>query len=162
MSTYDITSWKNPFPQMNGSLSYNVAAGATTINPNEPIARALGAVTCTAMGTNKPVVGTDYLLGISSSTSTQTASAAGKVFYTPLLPGQVWDIQIKVSTDINTQAKYDALVGKRVLIDLTSGAYTLLSADGATYGCVIMPLNIAENPGRVAFAFRNTVIDLGY
>jgi hypothetical protein len=161
MSVYDISEYKNPFPQMSGSLSYNVAAGATTINPNEPIARALGATTCTALATNKPVVGTDYILGISTSTSTQTASVAGKVQYTPLLPGQVWIISVKVATDINTQAKYDALVGKRVLIDLTSGTYTLLSADGATYGCVIMPMNITENPNKIAFSFRNTCIDLG-
>jgi hypothetical protein len=160
MSAYDISEYKNPHPQMNGSLSYNVAAGATTINPNEPIVRALGAVTCTAMATNKPVIGTDYVLGISTATSTQTASVAGKVQYTPLLPGQIWIISVKVAADINTQAKYDALVGKRVLIDLTSGSYTLLSADGATYGCVIMPMNITENPGKIAFTFRNSAADL--
>ena len=145
---------------MSGSYKFNVAAGATTINPNEPIVRALGGVTCTAMATNKPVIGSDFILGISSSTSTQTASAAGTVDYTPALPGQIWLISSKVSTDVNTQAKYDALVGKRVLIDLTTGSYTLLTADGSTYGCVIMPMIITTNPGKIAFQFKWSAIDM--
>lgn len=32
-----------------------VAAGATTINPGEPVARTLAGLTVTAMATNKPV-----------------------------------------------------------------------------------------------------------
>jgi len=137
-----------------GARKANVAAGATTINPGEPVAATLGGATVTAMATNKPVVGTDYLAGIATSTSTQTASVAGTVDYLPLTPGQVYIMSPKVAATWDTQAEYDALVGDRVLIDLTSGSYTILAADGATNGCVIAPLNIALYPGKVAFEFR--------
>lgn len=40
-----------------GTEKHNVAAGATTINPGEPVVKTLGAATVTAMATNKPVVG---------------------------------------------------------------------------------------------------------
>lgn len=160
MATGDITLALPNVSQLVGARKANVASGATTINPGEPVARALGGTTVTAMATNKPVVGTDYLVGIATSTSTQTASAAGTVDYLPLVPGQVYRIAPKAPTSWDTQAEYNALVGKRVLIDLTSGSYTILAADGATYGCVIEAMNIADYPGQVAFSFRNGVSDL--
>ena len=106
------------------------------------------------MATNKPVVATDYLAGISTSVSTDTVAAAGYVMVQPLLPGQVWLIAPKVAATWNTQAEYDALIGKRVLIDLTAGVYTILAADGATSGCVIEYLDVSKHPGKVAFSFR--------
>lgn len=142
------------------SKKVNVAAGATAINAGEPVARALGAVTCTAMATSKPVVGTDFLVGIATTNSTQTASVAGSVEVLPLIPNVVYTIRPNVPATWDTQAKYDALVGKRVLIDLTSGNYTILATDGATSGCVIEAADINEIPGRIAFSFRNGVSDL--
>lgn len=53
-----------------------------------------------------------------------------------------------------TQAEYDALVGARVLIDLTAGSYTLLASDSANNGCVVEPLDISLFPGKVAFSIR--------
>lgn len=140
-----------------GSRKANVAAGATTINAGEPVAATLGGVTVTAMATNKPVVATDFLIGIAVSASTQTASLAGTVDYVPLTPGQIYMISPKVPATWNTQAAYDALVGKRVLIDLTTGSYTILAVDGATSGCVVSPLDISKYPGKVAFEFRSGV-----
>lgn len=140
-----------------GSRVMNVAAAATTINPGEPVAQSLGAATVTAMATNKPVVGTDYLVGIAATTSTQTASAAGTVQVVPLVPGQTFLMSPNSTAAFDTQAEYDALVGDRVLIDLTGTTYTLLATDGSTYGCVILPMLITENPGKVLFTFRNAV-----
>lgn len=156
----DITPFKNATFGVAGTVRLNVAAGATTINPGEPVAAALGGVTVTALATNKPVVATDFIAGIAESISTQTASAAGYVDVIPLLPGQQFLIAPKVAATWNTQAKYDALVGKRVLLDLTSNIYTILAADGATSGCVIMPLDITKYPNQIAFAFRNGVSNL--
>ena len=53
-----------------------------------------------------------------------------------------------------TQSEYDALVGARVLLDLTAGVYTILATDGANNGCVVMPLDISKYPNKVAFTFR--------
>jgi hypothetical protein len=143
-----------------GAREYNVAAGATTINAGEPVARALGATTVTAAATSTPVVGTDYYVGVAATTSTQTASVAGKVYVYPLSSGTTYIISPKVAATWDTQAEYNALVGKRVLIDLTSSTYTILAADSANNGCVIQDLDIAKYPGKVAFAFRAATSDL--
>lgn len=154
MAAGDITFAVPNLASHVGARKANVAAGATAIYAGEPVAATLGGTTVTAMATNKPVVGTDYLIGIATSNSTQTASVAGTVDYLPLTPGQIYMISPKVAASWDTQAEYDALVGKRVLLDLTTGSYTILAADGATYGCVISPLDISKYPGKVAFEFR--------
>lgn len=157
MSLSDIQVYQSgPFGTI-GSRKANVASGATTINSGEPVARALGVATVTILATNQPVVGTTFLEGIATSTSTQTASLAGTVDVQPLVPGVIFLIDPLVPATFDTQAEYDALVGDRVLLDLTGGTYTILAVDGATSGCVIEPLDIAIHPGKVAFSFRNGV-----
>lgn len=142
-----------------GSKECNVAAGATTIYAGEPVAKTLGDVTVTAAADGTPVVATDYFEGIATDKSTQTATAAGKVSVMPLLPGTIYLIDAKSAAAVDTQAEYDALVGKRLVFDLTSGKYTIDTAagDGATNGLVVEALNITAFPGKVAFSFRNSV-----
>jgi hypothetical protein len=66
-----------------GAQTYAVAASATLINSGEPVTKALAGAAVTPMTTNKPVVGTDYIAGVATSTSTNTASAAGTVQVVP-------------------------------------------------------------------------------
>jgi len=160
MSTGDITILEQGSYTGRGARKYNVAAGATVINPGEPVVRVLGATTVTAMATNKPVVATDYMVGIAATTSTQTASVAGIVYVNPISPATTYLAKPNDTTAWDTQAEYDALVGKRVLFDLTAGAYTLLASDGSTSGAVIQALDIKKYPGRVAIAFRAGLSDL--
>lgn len=137
---------------------FAVAAGAVgSIKAGEPVSKALGAAVVTAMATNHPVVGTDFLAGIAMDTSTDTVAAAGVVNVMPLVPKTIYLIAPKVAATWDTQAEYDALVGKRVLIDLAAGVYTILAADGATSGCIVEPLDIKQYPGQVAFSVRAAV-----
>lgn len=146
-----------------GDVEFVVVSGTTAnkINAGEPVLKALAGVAVSALATNKPVVATDFLAGVAASTSTDTVAAAGTVKVTKLVPGLSWLISPKDTTLWDTQAEYDALVGSRVLLDLTGTAalktatYTILSTDGSTYGCVILPLDITKFPGKVRFAFRN-------
>jgi len=140
-----------------GARKFLVAAGATTINAGEPVAKALGAAVVTAAATNTPVVATNYFAGVAATTSTQTASVAGEVNVYPLVPGVIYTIKPNSAAAFDTQAEYDALVGDRVLLDLTAGVYTILATDGATSGCVIEALDVQKYPGLVAFSFRNGV-----
>ncbi len=140
-----------------GSTKFAVLAGATTILPGEPVSKALSAPSVTALATNTPVVATDFMCGIAASTSTQTASVDGTVQVTVLQPGVVYLIAPTVAASWDTQAEYDASVGNRVLFDLTTGTYTILAADGATYGLVVEPLDISKHPGKVAFSIRAAV-----
>lgn len=141
-----------------GDVEYAVAAGAaSTILAGEPVLKALGGEVVSAATTNMPTVGTDYFAGIATTTSTDTAAAAGTVKVMKMVPGQSFLIAPKVAATFDTQAEYDALVGDRVLLDLTSTSWTILAADNSAYGCVILPLEIKKYPGKVRFAFRNGV-----
>jgi|ERR1035437_5759547 hypothetical protein len=144
-------------PTGQGGRTMNVAAGATAILSGEPVANALAGVTVTQAITNSPAVATDFWAGIAETASTQTASAAGTVQVIPLDPGQKFLVIPNVAATWNTQAKYDALVGKRVLVDLTTGVFTLLASDGSTNGLVVLPMLITENPGKVLIAVRAAV-----
>lgn len=142
-----------------GDNEYTVASGTTSsITAGTPVAKALGNSTgnvVSAAATNFPVVGTDYTAGIAATTSNETSTAAGKVRVTKLVPGMSYLIAPKVAATWDTQAEYDALVGARVLLDLTSSTWTILATDGATNGCVVEPLDIAKYPGKVRFSIRN-------
>lgn len=156
MAIGDITFYDQANMQGQGALPFITAANTTAINAGEPVTCPLGAVqAAVAMATNKPVVATDFVAGIAATASTQTASVAGTVLCYPVTGSAVFLIAPKVAATFATQSAYDALVGSRVLLDLTSSVYTILAADSATSGCVIRPLDISKYPGKVAFSFRN-------
>lgn len=155
----DVLLFKDPSFGAIGSAPAQVASGAAaTINAGELVLKTLGSQYVVAWGNSaaKPVVGTDYIAGLSTSTSTDTASAAGTVDIMPLVPGQVFLIAPNAPTSFDTQSEYNALVGDRVLLNSGSvgGAQTILAVDGATNGLVIQDLNIANVPGKVAFCIR--------
>jgi hypothetical protein len=154
MSVGDITFLDQLVAAGVGARKFAVAAGATAILAGEPVIKTLGAAVVTQMATNKPVVATDFLVGVAATNSTQTASADGEVWVNPIIKDVIYLIKPNNTALFDTQAEYDALVGDRVLIDLTTGVFTILATDGATSGCVIEALEIAKYPGKVAFSFR--------
>lgn len=140
-----------------GDVEFAVAASATTIKAGEPVSKALGAAVVAPLVTNAPVVATDFMAGIAATTSTNTAGAAGTVKVTKFVDGVSYLIAPNNTTLWDTQAEYDALVGARVLLDLTAGVYTILATDNAANGCVVEPLDIRRFPGKVRFSLRNAV-----
>ncbi len=157
MALGDILVLEHSSTNGRGSRTFNVAAGATAILAGEPVVYQIGgAVTVSAMATNSPVSGSDYFVGIAQTNSTQTAGTAGIVGVLPVTSQTTFLIKPTVAASWDTQSEYDALVGKSVLIDLTSGSYTLLATGGAnsTNGCVVQSMNIADHPGQVAIAFK--------
>ena len=170
MALGDITILEQASTNGRGARVYNVAASPVVINAGEPVVRLIGGTTVFPGPTNLIAVaspwlqqggdGTNQLVGVAQTTSTNTSSAAGTVEVLPANVGTTYLINANSTTLVNTQAKYNALVGKRVLIDLTGSTYTMLLTDSALNGCVVMPLDIAKYPGKVAFTFRNQVTDL--
>lgn len=144
-----------------GSFPYKVRSGTSaSISPGEPVVSSgLGSPYVELAATSQPVVGTDSVIGIATSFSTETASADGKVQVMKLVPGVIYLGNPTVAASWDTQAEYDALVGARVLWDLTSSTFTILAADGATNGLVVENLDVKKNPGKVAFSIR---IGAGY
>lgn len=150
-----------------GSRRINVAASAGVIYAGEPVLIVAGAsAVLPNQATNLLTVASPFvslattgtgLLGIAEITSTNTSTAAGYVDYVPVTSGTTYLITANASASVNTQAKYDALVGHRVLIDLTSGSYTMLTTDSPLNGAIIQPLDVFKFPGKIAFTFRDGV-----
>lgn len=145
-----------------GSRLQNVAASTVAINPGEPVTRLAGGTTVVKLLTNAPSIGVanDLVVGVAQTTSTNTSSAAGTVQIIPSTPQTTWLISANSATQYDTQTEYDALVGKRVLLDYTNSTYTILATDATSNGCIIQPLDVAKYPGKVAFVFRQATSDL--
>lgn len=156
MATGDITPLNDSQFGATGAVIHQVVAGGTppAINAGEMVLKTLGNEYVIKMATNKPAVATDFVAGISTTASSETTANDGTVAVTPLIPGQIYLIAPKVAATFATQAAYNALVGARVLIDVTNGVETILAADSSSNGCVIENLNIAQYPGKVAFSVR--------
>lgn len=163
MATGDITPFENTSSKMTGALKFKVTANSTgsngavsRINPGEPVTKVAGAAGVIAAATNAPTA-TLRIVGVATSTSTETASVDGTVDVLPATPGQLWLITPDVAASWDTQAEYNALCGARVLIKNTAGVYTLLAADGAGNGCIVEFLDIVRYPGKVAISFSPLV-----
>lgn len=164
MATGDIQPYENTISaKTGGSLRYKVTANSTgssgsvsRINPGEPVTKVAGAAGVIAAANNAPTT-TLRIVGVASSTSTETATADGTVNVIPASSQDLFLITPKVAATFNTQQKYNDLCGARVLIDNTTGTYTLLASDGASNGCIIEWINIADFPGKVAFSFSPLV-----
>jgi hypothetical protein len=150
-----------------------VAAGtcAQKIKAGEPLYIAVnGGNVATALVTSYPTSGdaAHNISGIASSTSTDTVASAGTVRYTKLSPLTTYLISPNVAASWDTQAEYDALVGKFVTLDLTGTAalgtatYTINATHNAAYGCVVEPLDIARFPGKVRFSIRPAATSKGW
>lgn len=70
----------------------------------------------------------DRFAGLAATVSTDTVAAAGEVFVYAPLPGIIYTGSPKSATAANTAAKIAALKGKRVVLDLTTGTWTVDSA----------------------------------
>jgi len=111
---------------------YQTEANATAIYAGEFVKmKALGSPYAIPLADAEPVIGTTTpVLGLAKSDSTQTASADGVVdVYVPV-PGTVYEIKAKSATAADTLAEIKALEGDRLLIDLTTGSYTIDTAAG--------------------------------
>lgn len=180
MATNDIVALDEAQFGSIGSHQYIVAAnlsgqgtGTTYVpsfRPGEPVRATLGGTTASTLGTigtgtsSCPAVGTDYLYGVSDGgqggTSTETNSAAGYVYVKPLVPGVIYLGNADTATSWDTQAEYNALLGKRVLIAMSSAVppvYTILASDSANNGLTVEYIDVTKYPGKVAFALRQAL-----
>lgn len=122
-------------------LKYQTADSSTAINAGEPVMlTTIGSSQYAAVLTDgKPLVGTDYLIGIAAADGTHTASLDGYVLVYPAWSGVVFRGKAKSAAAADTKAEVDALVNKRVVFDLTSSSYTVDTAatDGEANGLII-------------------------
>lgn len=129
---------------MTWATTYVVASGGTaTIAPGTPTkcTTADGSVA----GAIIPMVDADGIVtgerfaGLAKSLSTDTASAAGIVDTWVPVPGILYRGFAKTSTNANTQALINALMGKKVIFDLTTSNWTVdTAATDALVNCVVI------------------------
>jgi hypothetical protein len=114
-----------------------------------------------------PMVDADGLVtgqrfvGITKRTSTDTASAAGTVGTWAPVPGIIYRGFPKVLTNTNTQALINALMGKKVIFDLTSSDWTVdTAATDALVNCVVICGGM-PNTSEVHFYYspKGTIFD---
>ena len=113
-------------PKNVSTRTFQVAAGAAnSISPGEPVVATPGTATVAAGADGIPVVGTDYLIGIATSESTDTASAAGTVEVYVFTGGEIVSGKAKTAANADTAAEILAAALDFVLFDLTSSAWTI-------------------------------------
>lgn len=99
--------------------------------------------------------------GFAKSDSTDTAAADGYAYVWMPLPGIIYSGKAKTSTTADTQAEVDALMGKRVVLDLTSTTWSVDAAatDAAANGIVIVGGN--PNTTEIYFTVKQDACFLG-
>jgi len=159
MSQFNVTFREGSTFSAPAMAKYQTEAAATAIKFGEPVKlKSAGSRYVIPLADAEPVIGTTTAVaGIAATDSTQTASADGIVWVFKPLAGVVYLADAKSASAIDTQAKYDALVGNPVLFDLTSSVYTVDTAvTAATSGLVIVNSDISRYPGKVAFTLRSS------
>lgn len=165
MALGDLIELENNVSGGRGGRTYNVALG-TPIYAGDPVqVRTLSTPTVVEPAlTSTPDCSAHLYVGVATTSSTNTSSAAGTVTVIPLDSNITYLANPDVTATWDTQAEYNALVGARVLLKNsvtvtatpTGGTYTILATDSANNGCVVQPLDIFKVPGKVAFAFRDS------
>lgn len=113
------------------AIKMQTEANATAIYAGEPVKlKAAGSPYVIPWADADITPGTDTnFIGLAASDSTQTATADGYVMVYPMAPTVIFEAKAKTGTNVDTQAKIDAMCGDRKIIDLTSSTYTV--DDGA-------------------------------
>ena len=108
------------------SQKFLVAAAATTINAGEPVA--ITGTFAIPLADALPTTASPIMVGIASSTSTQTASTVGEVWVDLAVDGLVLECAALSFAAVDTQAEIDAMLNNLVLFNLASGVYTIDTA----------------------------------
>lgn len=150
-------SWQMEFIVASGTTA-SIDAGAPT-----KCVTADGSVagTIVVMVDADGLVTGERFTGLGKGTSTETASAAGTAETWAPVPGMLYRGFCKVAGSANTQAKINALMGKKVIFDLTSSDWTVdTAATDALVNCVVIAGGIPAND-EIQFYYspKGTIFD---
>lgn len=137
--------------QNSWATTYVVASGAAATIATGTPAKCVTADASVA-GAVIPMVDGDGLVtgerfvGLAKTISTDTAAAAGTVDTWAPVPGILYRGFAKSATAADTQAEINALMGKKVLFDLTTGDWTVdTGASDALVNCVVIQGGIPQS-----------------
>lgn len=115
------------------TYTFRVEAGAAaSITPGKPVKiGGTGNNYVVLLATGDPEVGTDRMVGIAASTSTDTATADGTVDVYLVRPGvNIMRAKAHTAANIDTDAELLAILNDSVTFDLTSGTFTVNEDEG--------------------------------
>ncbi len=107
------------------------------------------------------IVTAQRFVGLGKDVSTETASAAGIVNTWAPVPGMIYRGSPKTANAVDTQSEINALMGKKVLLDLTSTNWTVdTAATDALVNCIVIVGGIPAND-EVLFIYspKGTIFD---
>lgn len=145
---------------------YVVASGTSaSIAPGTPakLTTADGSVagSIAAMVDADGIVTGQRFVGLGKTTSNETASVAGVVDTWAPVPGILYRGFAKSSAAADTQSEINALMGKKVIFDLTSSNWTVdTAATDALVNCVVIQGGIPQS-SEILFIYspKGTVMD---
>lgn len=107
------------------------------------------------------IVTAERFTGLAKSTSTETASAAGIIITYAPVAGILYRGSPLVAGSANTQAKINALMGKKVIFDLTANVWTVdTAATDALVNCVVISGGIpASDEVLFTYSPKGTIFD---
>lgn len=129
--------------------TFKTEANATAIKVGEPVKiGGTGNNYVIPLATGDPEIGTDRMVGIAASASTQTASADGEVEVYVVTPGvTVMRAKATTAANVDTAAELLAILNDSVTFDLTSTVYTVDEDEGDdidVHGLLIVGGNVDE------------------
>ncbi len=137
-------------------------SGATaTIKPGEPVKMRSGddSNDVIILATGDPEQGTDIMVGIAASESTETSTEDGTVeVYVPIPGITVMRCRATTPANVDTVAKRLAIMGDVVSFDLTDTTFTVDEDEGTddnVHGLVIVDVDI--NNGDIDFVLKGAV-----
>lgn len=134
-----------------------VAAGAAaSIDRGAPTKESSTSVAIMADGEGTTA---EQFAGLAKTISTDTAGAAGTVeLYLPL-PGYIYVGSPKVADAADTEAEILALCGKRIVLDLTAGTWTVDTAAVDGIGNSVVIVGGDPNSDVVYFSVTHTTLN---
>ena len=157
MALADITIVDPAGQKFPPARQFRTESGGTTINAGEPCkVGGTGNNYVVPLGDGEPEISADVVVGVASTTSTETASADGVVDVLLALPGVVFRCDATTPANIDTDAELLAILNDRVTFDLTAGVYTVDEDEGddADHGLRIIGGDIVN--GTLDFFFRSS------
>lgn len=153
------TGGRDTLPTKTFQVQDRTSSSDTIIYPGEPVklSGAEGGNYVTHLATGEPEIGTDIVVGIAASTSTETSSADGEVeVYLPL-PGVIYRCDAHTSGNLATGILMDT-----VTLDLTGTTYTVNEDEGTdenVHGLRV--LDYDSDDGTVDFIIKDEATMFG-
>lgn len=141
------------------------SSASATIKVGEPVKvrGAEGGNDVIILATGDPEIGTDIVVGIAMSESTETSTVDGTVeVFIPTPGSSLLRCRATTPANVNTAAKRLALLNDTVTFDLTGTTFTVNENEGVddnVHGLVIVDINTSN--GDIDFVIKSNVLQFG-